>query len=257
MHVSFIFYSISGLWKIWSSVHIEECLFGCVAVDMLYFTCTGPWMRGVDWLIDFIWVRDLTAPMHLGLNNRPFVPHINQRSPEAPLKFQMAPKNKAALFPQQGSRWPRCLIFYCPLGQKRRNLDMCVWVMLKPHSDLKPEWPPGSKRYSDILFIFLKCPGKRTPSRFPKRAPIEREVRLQGILHISQMPHLSGSPNRIVLCRWRQAEVPRSSVGPVLAFENFSLIPHCPIQTTVHILCMSPLFFTAFRACGRSGVLCI
>jgi len=29
--------------------------------------------------------------MHLGLN-QPFVPHVNQRSPEAPLKFQMAPK---------------------------------------------------------------------------------------------------------------------------------------------------------------------
>ena len=27
-------------------------------------------------LIDYIWVRDLTAPMHLGLINGPFVPHI-------------------------------------------------------------------------------------------------------------------------------------------------------------------------------------
>jgi len=27
-------------------------------------------------LIDYIWVRDLTAPMHLGLINAPFVPHI-------------------------------------------------------------------------------------------------------------------------------------------------------------------------------------
>ena len=25
---------------------------------------------------DCIWVRDLTSPMHLGLTNRPFVPHI-------------------------------------------------------------------------------------------------------------------------------------------------------------------------------------
>jgi len=29
--------------------------------------------------------------MHLGLN-WPFVPRVNQRNPEAPLKFQMAPK---------------------------------------------------------------------------------------------------------------------------------------------------------------------
>jgi hypothetical protein len=27
-------------------------------------------------LIDYIWVRDLTAPVHLGLINRPFVPHV-------------------------------------------------------------------------------------------------------------------------------------------------------------------------------------
>jgi len=46
----------------------------------------------------------------------------------------------------------------------------------------------------DILFFSLKSPGKRTPSRFPNRAPMEREARLQGILHISQKHHLSGSP---------------------------------------------------------------
>ena len=49
----------------------------------------------------------------------------------------------------------------------------------------------------DILFISLRSPGKRTPSWFSKRAPMEREARLQGILHISQKPHLSGSPVKI------------------------------------------------------------
>ena len=118
----------------------------------------------------------------------------NQGGPEAPLRFQMAPKFKGALFLQQGSRWPWCLVSYYPMGPKRRNPDMYVWVRLKPYSDLKPEWPPRSKRYSDILFISLKSPVKRTPSRFPKRAPIEREAHLQGILHISKKPHLSGFP---------------------------------------------------------------
>jgi len=28
----------------------------------------------------------------------------------------------------------------------------------------------------DILFFFLKTPGKRTASRFPNRAPMEREI---------------------------------------------------------------------------------
>ena len=46
----------------------------------------------IDWLIVF-WVRDLTVPMHLGLN-WPLEPHVNQKSLEAPLKFQMAPKSR-------------------------------------------------------------------------------------------------------------------------------------------------------------------
>ena len=50
------------------------------------------------------------------------------------------------------------------------------------------------ERNPDILFFSLKSPGKRTPSRFPNRAPMEREAHLQDILHISQKPHLSGSP---------------------------------------------------------------
>ena len=52
---------------------------------------------------------------------------------------------------------------------------------------------PGSKRKPDILFLSLKSPGKWIPSRFPNRAPIEREARLQGILHVSQKPGLLGS----------------------------------------------------------------
>jgi hypothetical protein len=45
-----------------------------------------------------------------------------------------------------------------------------------------------------MLFISHKSPGKRTISRFPKKAPIEREDRIQGLLHISEKPHLSGFP---------------------------------------------------------------
>jgi hypothetical protein len=55
----------------------------------------------------------------------------------------------------------------------------------------------GSKKRTQIDFFSLKSPGKRTPSRFPNRAPMDRGARLQGILHISQKkPHLSGSPVR-------------------------------------------------------------
>ena len=55
-----------------------------------------------------------------------------------------------------------------------------------------------SKKGTQIYFPFRSFagtfPGKRTPSRFPNRAPIQRGSVLQGTLHISQKPHLSGSP---------------------------------------------------------------
>jgi len=89
--------------------------------------------------------------MHLGLIDRPFVPHnliSIQESPVPLLKFQMAP---------------------------RLNILMAS----------------GSKKGTQLYFSFLsKSPGKRTPYRFPNRAPMKRE----GILHISQKRHLSGSP---------------------------------------------------------------
>jgi hypothetical protein len=37
-----------------------------------------------------------------------------------------------------------------------------------PHSHLKPEQPPHTKRYSDILLISLKSPENCIPSRFSK-----------------------------------------------------------------------------------------
>jgi len=38
--------------------------------------------------------------------NRPFVPHINQRSPKAPLKFQMAPKLREPCSPSKATDGP-------------------------------------------------------------------------------------------------------------------------------------------------------
>ena len=41
----------------------------------------GGWVDG--WMDGWIsiWVWDLTAPMHVGLNDRPFVPHIKSLEP--------------------------------------------------------------------------------------------------------------------------------------------------------------------------------
>ena len=48
----------------------------------------------------------------------------------------------------------------------------------------------GFKKGAQIYYFFsLKSPSKRTPSRFPSGAPVERNTRLQGILHISKVPN--------------------------------------------------------------------
>jgi len=96
----------------------------------------------------------LTVQMHLGLIDRPFVPHnliSTQESPVPLQKFQMAPRFN-------------------------------IWMS------------SGSKRGTQIYFFFsLKSPSKQTLSRFPNRFLLERDTRLQGILHISQRPHKNSS----------------------------------------------------------------
>jgi hypothetical protein len=59
----------------------------------------------VDSLIDYIWVQDLTALMHLGLINGPFVPHIKIKGACSPAKLQMAPR----------------LVFLMSSGSKKRG----------------------------------------------------------------------------------------------------------------------------------------
>jgi hypothetical protein len=84
------------------------------------------WTAELVWTVLIVfWVRDLTAPMHLGLN-WPFVPHVNQKSPQSPTKVPDGPQIKGALLLQQGSRWPRYLVSYYPPGPKGRKPDMHV-----------------------------------------------------------------------------------------------------------------------------------
>jgi hypothetical protein len=92
--------------------------------------------------------------MHLGLIDRPFVPHnlISTQESLVPLpKFQMAPRLK---------------------------------ILMASRSKKEP-------RYT---FLVSQKSWQTNPSRFPNRALIKREAHLQGILHISQKPHPSGSP---------------------------------------------------------------
>jgi len=92
--------------------------------------------------IDLHWVRAFTVLMHLGLIERPLVPHNLMSVQESPIplpKFQMA-------------------------------------------SRLKILMPSGSKKGTQLYYPFFSIsPSKRTPSRFPSGAPMERDSCLQGI----------------------------------------------------------------------------
>ena len=81
-------------------------------------------------------------PMHLGLIDGPFVPDNWISAQESPVRL---PKFHMAL-------------------------------------RIKILMSSGSKKGTQIYYRFLsKSPGKRTPSRFPSRAPMERDTCLQGI----------------------------------------------------------------------------
>ena len=98
--------------------------------------------------MDYYWVRALMVPMHLGLIDRPFMSH-NLSTQEGP--------------------------FPLPKFQMAPRLKILMFS--------------GSKKGTKIYFFFsLKNPGKRTPSRFPNRVSMERDIRLQGILHIASLP---------------------------------------------------------------------
>jgi hypothetical protein len=95
---------------------------------------------------DLQWVRTLVVPMHLGLIDRPFVPHNLISAQESPVplpKFQMAPSLKILM-------------------------------------------SSGSKKGTQIYYNFIpKSPGKRIPSSFPT-GPLWREIpAYRAILHIS------------------------------------------------------------------------
>jgi hypothetical protein len=108
---------------------------------------------------------------------------------------------------------------------------------------------PVQERNPDILFISLESPGKRTHSRFPKRAPREREVYLQGILHISQKPHLLGSPVKEPSPRPPPRSLLREMSHPQSPFIQLSKSPVDEPSSPIINTC---LYFT--HACARAFV---
>jgi hypothetical protein len=63
-----------------------------ILLDMFKPNDPLPYTGMIDWLIDYILDLGPHSPDAPRPFNRPFVPHIIQRTPEAPLKFQMVTK---------------------------------------------------------------------------------------------------------------------------------------------------------------------
>jgi hypothetical protein len=82
-------------------------------------------------------------------------------------------------------------------GSKRRNPDIYIYIYIylseaKASLRIKFLIISGSRKEPRYILFSLKSPGKRNTSRFPNRAPKEREARSQGTLHISQKPIFQG-----------------------------------------------------------------
>jgi hypothetical protein len=130
--------------------------------------------------------------MHLGLIDGPFVPHNLISTQESPV----------------------------PLLQ----------FQMAPR--LKILMASGSKKGTQIYFsFFLKSPGKRTPSRFPNRAPMERDTCLQGILHISQKPHKNSSNKKAP--RKKPPSMFPQSGAPTKADTNFRALLNISLGSPV------------------------
>ena len=99
---------------------------------------------------------------------------LNPSSPDAPRPYLDGPFVPHNLISTQGSPVPLLKFQMAP------RLKILV--------------TSGSKKGIQIYFYLSKVPANEPPSRFPNRAPMKRKARLQGILHTSQKPHLSGSP---------------------------------------------------------------
>ena len=71
---------------------------------------------------------------------------------------------------------------------------MYVWMRLRPHSDLKSEWPPGPRKVLRYTINFSQNSLQSNPLQVFQKGPYREGDSLRGLLHISQKPHLSASP---------------------------------------------------------------
>jgi len=127
-------------------------------------------VQGMDWLILF-WVQDLTAPIQLGLITGLLCP-ISVKGALKPHWSSRCPPNWGSLVPQARLQMAPMLNVLLYSGSKKKKPRYICLIEAKASLRLKPEWPPGLKRYSDVLFISLKSPGKTNPLQVPQEEPL-------------------------------------------------------------------------------------
>jgi len=117
---------------------------------------------------------------------------INTAINVIPITLKPAPAHPTSIFHTKRTSRRRAL---CAPQSNINSGQPCSFTEV-PNDlpDLKYEWPPGPRKEPRCTFLFSQKSRQTNPLRFPNRAPMKREARLQGILHISQKPHLSSSP---------------------------------------------------------------
>jgi len=119
------------------------------------------------------------------------------------------------------------LSFLISSGSKNKEPRYICLSEAKASLRLKILMTSGSKKGTQIYYSFLsKVPANKPPSRFPERAPIEKEAHLQGLLHISQKTSSFGFPSK--------GSLPEAPSMEPLERER------CPIPRAPSSSCQSP-----------------
>jgi len=75
----------------------------------------------------------------------------------------------------------------------------------------------GPKKETQIFYPFLsKCPGKRIPSRFPNRAPMERDIHFQSIFTSLLIYLFISKALRKEWALWKQMTIPEPCLTHLL-----------------------------------------
>jgi hypothetical protein len=128
-----------------------------------------------------IWVRALLGPMHLGLKTGPLCPMFYSKLKD-PSSFQMAPM----------------LSFLISSGSRKKEPRHVRLSEAKVSLRLKILKTSGSKKGTQISFLFSQNSRQTNPSRSPNRAPIRgRSAYRASCIYLSlsqKKNYIPGSP---------------------------------------------------------------